>query len=159
MLHCWSKITAWTEDAILSMVKWSGLKAKPVNKIPYASTWLGWTSFRENQLLLPGEIKVYFVIWDTLKVLYVQQEWSHNCCANPTIPVCPVCLCERTSCDWRQADRTEQGLSALKSCKVVYHEEQVELVVQVLLCQGGHEVISHSRVLGFILGIAKLCTR
>lgn len=56
-------------------------------------------------------------------------------------------------------NRTEQGLSALKSYRVVYHKEQVELVVQVPVCQGGHEVLSHSRVLGFTLRIAKLCTR
>lgn len=103
---------------------------------------------------MPGEIKVYFVIWDTLKNLYVQQEWSHNCCANPIIPVCPTCLCKRTLCD-RQTGQSK----ALKSCRVDYHEEQVKLMVQVPVSQGGHEVPSHSRVLGFTLGIAKLGTR
>lgn len=109
------------------------------------------SSFWEKHLLLPGEIKGYLVIWDTLKILCVPQEWAHNCCANPVIPVRPVCLCKMTLCDWRQADRTEQWLPALKSCSVVYQEEQVELVVQAAFQNGGHEVLCHRRVLGFTL--------
>lgn len=58
--------------------------------------------------------------------------------------------------DVRQTGQSK-GFQALKSCRVVYHKEQVELVVQVPVCQGGHKVLSYS--LGFTLGIAKLCTR
>lgn len=58
--------------------------------------------------------------------------------------------------DIRQTGQSK-GFQAVKSCRVVYHKEQVELVVQVPVCQGGHKVLSHS--LGFTLGIAKLCTR